>query len=103
VFEEHQGGATTPKVPDNPLQVRPSTCRVNKTDGATTAESIQVQLGWQMRGNLQATEGFSNISIDHTKAETRPLHPGIFGGLGRGNQCCVGVGGRRQGTTDILR
>jgi len=49
-----------------------------------------------MQRNLQATEGFSNIPIGHTKVETRSTHPSVFSGLGGGNQCCVGAGDRSE-------
>ena len=56
-----------------------------------------------MRVNLQAIEGFPNISIGHTEAETRPTLPGILGGLGGGNQCYTSAEGRERRTTHILR
>jgi len=68
--EEHQGGAIVHRTPYSPLRVHTSAGRANKTDDATTSQSSQVKLGRQMREKIQATEGFSNISIGHTKAET---------------------------------
>jgi len=56
-----------------------------------------------MQGNLQAAEGFPNISIIHTEIETRSTHPGLPGSFGRGNQRFISAGGRGQGMTNILR
>jgi len=100
--EEHQGGTTTPRAPDSLLHVHPPIGQTNKADSAATSEGTQVQLGKHIRENHQAIEGFSNISISHPKI-ARLAHPGVFGGLGGGDQCHVGIGGRRQRTTDILR
>jgi len=43
--EKHQGGATTPRAPNNPLQIGLLTGREDETDDPATSESLQVELG----------------------------------------------------------
>ena len=101
--EKHQGGATNPRVLNSPLKIRPPTSREDETDGPDTSKGLQVQLWQQMRGNLQAVEGFPNISISHTKVETQPTHLDLPSDLGGSSQRCISVGSRGWGTTNIHR
>ena len=77
-FEEHKGGKITPRAPDRPLQVRPSSGREDDTDGPTASEGHQVQLGRPMRRNFQTVQGIPDITSCHPEAETQPPNPGIW-------------------------
>jgi len=92
--EQRQGGTTTPRTVDRPLQVRPPPGREDEADGPAAPKGQKFRLGRPMRGNLQTIQGIPDIPGRHPEAETRPPDPGIYGSLRGSSQHCPGAGDR---------